>query len=74
MRRKEIKSFGRAIAQDLLLARFAPVRVSEPVICRPAGGAPGDRSERPLPGHLQHEEEGDGELTEGTFTTAPPKG
>lgn len=30
-----------------------------------AGGAAGDRSQRPVPGHLQHEEEGDGELTEG---------
>lgn len=57
--------------------------VSQPLICRHAGGAPGDRSERPVPGHLQHEEEGDGELTEGNcftlgrlcvMTAPPPKG
>lgn len=57
--------------QDLV--EIPPASVNQPMICRHAGGAPGDRSERPVPGHLQHEEEGDGELTEGTFTTPPPK-
>lgn len=55
--------------QDLV--EIPPVSVNQPMICRHAGGAPGDRSERPVPGHLQHEEEGDGELTEGTFITPP---
>ena len=33
--------------------------------CAHTGRAPGHRSERPLPGHLQHEEEGGRGLSEG---------
>lgn len=47
------------------MLELPPSSVSQPVTCCHAGGAPGDRPQRPVPGHLQHEEEGDGGLTEG---------